>query len=259
MNTKIIGLSTVTENKITLPDSFKKIITEPSYVEKGINRYWNTNKDYIKKWLGGHLKGIKVTYQDFESSGIERGFSIDLDTPDTGFGTFRSGLRHPLGYSGLPELSSTTLGFQLWSEKAYRIRKSVTNPKATGCLTTCLPKDTLVADHFIGTTPAASRLFKEYRDSGWDLPYILEEWILSEIINYLTIIITYDEHQKDGDTGKNGVARGDIFSIQEKIEGKHYIQAGIKLPLITTNQHVEKISIENNTFKYVTKQNTSFW
>ena len=34
-------------NKITIPESFKKIITHPDYVENNLNEYWNKNKKEV--------------------------------------------------------------------------------------------------------------------------------------------------------------------------------------------------------------------
>lgn len=236
-------------SRIILPENFKKIITEPSYVENGINYYWNNHQNHIKNWLGPHLEGSKKTYLDLESNPPEKGFSTNLDNPEVGYGTFRSNLRHSLGYSALPELTPINLEFQLWSPKAIEIRKAVTNPRASGCMTTCLPKNTLVEDHFCGSTASAVRLFKTYRDSNWDLHYILNEWLPNELINYITVIILHNEHQENTDTGKKGIARGDVFTLDEKIQGKHYLEADIELPLIVTDEEAQIITMENNTFK----------
>ncbi len=234
-------------SRIILPENFKKIITEPSYVEKGINRYWNNHQYHIKKWLGGYLKGSKETYLDLESSGIEKGFSTNLDNPKFDEGAFRSILRHFLGYNALPGLLPSNLGFQIWSSRALVLRETI--PKAKGIIPKKL-ENILVVDHFVGTTAAAARLFKTYRDSGWDLPYILNEWLPKEIINYITIVILHDEHQENRDTGKKGIARGDVFTLEEKLEGLHYMKADIKLPLIVTNKNANRINMENNDFKY---------
>ena len=245
---KTIGQSM--KNKITLPDSFRAIITQPDYVEDGINRYWNTNKDYIKKWLGAYLQGQKVTYELLESSGIKEGFSTDLDKPLNGYGAFRANLRHPLGYTALPQLTPNSLGFQIWSESALELRQTITNPRAKGCLTSCLPSSgpgSIVTDHFTGTTASAVHIFKTYRDSNWDLDYILNEWLPSQLINYITVLIRQEEHQEDKETGKKGIPRGDIFSLEQKLAGLHYQHASVPLPLKVTNEFAEEI-VSTHTF-----------
>ena len=241
---------------IELPDNFKEIITQPDYVEDCINQYWDINKKQIKPWLGAYLKGSKVTYQDLESSGIEKGFSTNLINPPKGKGTFRTNLRHPLGYSALPELTPSSLGFQLWSKSALELRRTVKNSRATGCLTTAggiIPKSgpgSIVKDHFTGTTASAVNIFDTYRKSDWNLDYTLNEWLPNRLINYITILIRQEEHQEDKVTGKKGVPRGDVFSLDEKMGGKHYAYAGIPLPLVVTDKH----SIEITSTKRVQKK-----
>tara|TARA_Y100000310_G_C20570106_1_gene757576 strand:+ start:32 stop:748 length:717 start_codon:yes stop_codon:yes gene_type:complete len=236
--------------KITLPDDFRKIVTQPNYVEDGINQYWNINEDYIKTWLGGYLLGNKTTYEYFKQNDLTEGFSTDLDNPLNGLGAYRANLRHPLGYTALPKLTSSSLGFQLWSEPALRLRQTVTNPKATGCLTSFLPESglgSIITDHFTGTTAAAACIFKTYRDSNWDLDYILNEWLPSQLINYITVLIRHEEHQEDKKTGQKGISRGNVFTLEQKMAGEHYSHAGVPLPLRVTNEHAEEI-IGNNFF-----------
>ena len=232
------------KNKIKLPNTFKNILTQPDFVEDGLNGYWNTHQDYITKWLGAYLKGSKVTYQDLESSGIERGFSTNLDDPKRTYGTFRANLRHPLGYTALPQVTPTNLGFQIWSESALRLRKTITSPRATGCLTSLLPDSgpgAIVEDHIAGSTASGAKIFKTYRDCGWDLDYILQEWLPNEIINYLIVLVRHEEHQFDEAIGKKGIPRGDVFSLDEKLSGKHYEHAGIPLPLLVTDERARII------------------
>jgi hypothetical protein len=258
MNTKIIGPSTMTENKITLPDSLKNILTQPDYVEDGMNSYWNRNNDFIKTWLGAHLEGNKTTYQKLASSGIQKAFSTNLDNPSKGLGTFRSGLRHPLGYSALPAFIAKSLGFQLWSESALRLRQTITNHRATGCLTKFLPDSghgAIISDHLTGTTASGVCIFKTYRDSNWDLGYILNEWLPDSLINHLTVLIRQEEHQEDKVTGKKGIPRGDIFSLEEKLNGLHYKEAGITLPLKVTNERAEEIVSKSIVYNNITNNN----
>ena len=168
--------------------------------------------------LISYLKGSKVTYQDLESSGIERGFSTNLDDPKRTYGTFRANLRHPLGYTALPQVTPTNLGFQIWSESALRLRKTITSPRATGCLTSLLPDSgpgAIVEDHIAGSTASGAKIFKTYRDCGWDLDYILQEWLPNEIINYLIVLVRHEEHQFDEAIGKKGIPRGDVFSLDD--------------------------------------------
>jgi hypothetical protein len=243
----------MTENKIILPDSFRNILTQPDYVEDGMNRYWNKYEKDIIHWIGPQLVGEKTKYELYEKNGSKY-FSTDLDEPENGYGKFRSCLRHPLGYSGLPEITPKTLGFQIWSESALRLRQTITNPRARACLTSAggiIPKSgpgANVIDHLTGTTASGVRIFKIYRDSDWDLNYILDEWLPNSLINYLTVLIRHEEHQEDKETGKKGIPRGDVFSLEEKLAGQHYQHAGVPLPLKVTNEFAEEIVSKNIFF-----------
>jgi len=239
------------ENKIKLPDSLRDIITQPDYVENGINQYWNKNNQYIIDWLGPQLLGEKVKYQLYEKNDSKY-FSTDLDNPKKdGRGLFRSTLRHCLGYSGLASVSIKDLGFQIWSESALELRKTITHPRAKGCKTSLLPPSgpgAIVVDHFGGTTASGTTIFKLYRDSDWNLDYILNEWLPNSLVNYLTVLIRHEEHQEDKETGKKGIPRGDVFSLEEKLAGLHYQHAGVPLPLKVTNEFAEEIVSKNVFF-----------
>ena len=85
------------------------------------------------------------------------------------------------------------------------------------------------------------QIFKTYRDCGWDLDYILQEWLPNEIINYLIVLVRHEDHQFDEAIGKKGIPRGDVFSLDEKLSGKHYEHAGIPLPLLVTDERARII------------------
>ena len=67
------------------------------------------------------------------------------------------------------------------------------------------------------------------------------EYLPSNIFKFLKVsILDRGEHTKDN-KGNPGIARGDVYSIEEKIEGLHYKAAGITLPLIVTNEKDEEL------------------
>ena len=215
-------------DKILLPEKFRKIITQPDYVERKLYRFWNKHCEETIKWLGPELASQKLKYEMYIKNGSKY-FSKDLDNPPRGQGKFRANLRHGLGYTALPEFSSNKLGFKLFSEKALRfLIEGSTDNKITD-------------DHFFGTRPIGSTLFKKYVNSNFNLDYILNEYLPSNIFKFLTVsILDIGEHTKDN-KGNPGIARGDIYTIEQKIEGLHYKAAGITLPLIVTNEKDEEL------------------
>ena len=215
-------------DKILLPKNFRKIITQPDYVEHRLSKFWNKHKEETQKWLGPELQAQKLKYELYSNNGSKY-FSKDLDNPPHGQGNFRTGLRHGLGYTALPEFSPNKLGFKLFSDKAFKflIEDSTDNR--------------LTDDHFFGTRPIGSTLFKKYVNSDFNLDYILNEYLPSNIFKFLKVsILDRGEHTKDN-KGNPGIARGDVYSIEEKIEGLHYKAAGITLPLIVTNEKDEEL------------------
>lgn len=214
---------------LKLPNDFSKLLTSPDYVEVKLSSYWRKNKKDICDWVGPELQAQKLKYELYSKNGC-RLFSTNLDTPEFGKGKFKSQLRFNLGYGALPSFSDNNLGFKIWSNKAFEFfNNEYTDNK-------------IVSDHFFGTTPTGSSLFKMYRDSNWDLDFILNDYIPNNIYKFLRVnILDVGEHTR-GNDGKAGVARGSkLFTIEEKQKGLHYTKAGIYLPLIVTNSKNEEL------------------
>ena len=209
-------------NKITIPESFKKIITHPDYVENNLNEYWNKNKKDVIDWITPQLVGEKTKYELYVKNN-SKFFSTDLVDPKKGSGKFRSSLRIPFGYNGLPSESCKLVGFKIWSENAFEHKKY----KHTG--------NTIVGDHFFSTTEGGAALFEVYRDSGWDLDFMLVNYIPSNIYKNIKIwVLNRGEHTKDKN-GKSGISRrrGE-YTLEQRTRGLHYTDRGINLPLLVT-------------------------
>lgn len=231
------------KSKIKLPDSFSNILTHPNFVENRLNEWWSIYKNDVLIWLEGQLRGEKFKY-DWYLGKEEEGnpckyFSTDFIDPEVGKGKFKSTLRHQLAYSAIPEFTAKKLGFGIWSEGALQVRERLGGNK--GCFVDVI-KGKVTQDHIIGATPAACASFVEYRDSGWDIHYILHDWLPSQLVNYFEILILKSEHQTDTNSLKEAIKRGDkYFSIEDKRKGLHYTQAEVPLPLVVTNENSQRI------------------
>ena len=132
----------------------------------------------------------------------------DLDNPNT-TGKFKSTLRLTLGYNLLtPTLTQAKIG--LYSEKALNLR--LNDPKWD---------DYVTDDHVFGTTEVGLQTFLNYKNSGWDMKYMLNEWLPQHLYLWLQIRILKSEHQGDG-----SVKRGK-HTLEEKTSLVHYDEANI--------------------------------
>lgn len=213
---------------IKLPNDFKNIICSPEYVEVKLSSYWRKNKKDVCDWIGPELQAQKLKYELYSENGC-RVFSTDLDNAPRGKGKFKSQLRFNLGYGAMSAFSDKQLGFKIYSERAFDfINNDLTNNEITD-------------DHFFGSTPTGTSVFRAYRDSNWDLDYVLHDYIPNGLYKFLTVkILDIGEHTAGPDGA--GVARGDKnFSLEEKVQGLHYKKANIGLPLIVTNSKNERL------------------
>ena len=203
---------------IKLPDNFRKVIHTPDYVEVKLNKYWTDNTSENIPAITARLIGMKVEYQ----------YAMD-NLPNTKwyYGTgnldekskFRSHTRLDIGY-GLPlkNFNTKNLGFELFSEKAYRLKLARKMGKQ------------VVKDHIFGTTEVGVQTFKTYKQSGWDIDFMTNEYIPQTLYQHLISRLHKSEHQKEDMYDTNGVARG-LHTMNEKISLLHYKEANVQLPL----------------------------
>ena len=78
-----------------------------------------------------------------------------------------------------------------------------------------------VDDHLFGVTEVGNAMFMEYKNSGWDLNYVLNEWLPQHLYLWLQVKILKTEHQGDG-----SVKRGK-HTLEEKTSLVHYDEANI--------------------------------
>ena len=195
---------------IKLPQNMKNKIDNSDLVESRLSDYWNENKGTIKGYLRGSLLGDKVKLETLQSTlnseDIDK-YVGDLDKPNT-TSKYKSSLRLSLGYGGLtPTLTHKMIG--LYSERALDLKLNKKMGKKC------------VDDHLFGVTEVGNAMFMEYKNSGWDLNYVLNEWLPQHLYLWLQVKILKTEHQGDG-----SVKRGK-HTLQEKISLVHYDEANI--------------------------------
>lgn len=188
----------------------KNKIDNSDLVESRLSDYWNENKGTIKGYLRGSLLGDKVKLETLQSTlnseDIDK-YVGDLDKPNT-TSKYKSSLRLSLGYGGLtPTLTHKMIG--LYSERALDLKLNKKMGKKC------------VDDHLFGVTEVGNAMFMEYKNSGWDLNYVLNEWLPQHLYLWLQVKILKTEHQGDG-----SVKRGK-HTLQEKISLVHYDEANI--------------------------------
>ena len=195
---------------INLPQNMKDKIDNSDLVESRLSDYWNENKGTIKGYLRGSLLGDKVKLETLQSTlnseDIDK-YVGDLDKPNT-TSKYKSSLRLSLGYGGLtPTLTHKMIG--LYSERALDLKLNKKMGKKC------------VDDHLFGVTEVGNAMFMEYKNSGWDLNYVLNEWLPQHLYLWLQVKILKTEHQGDG-----SVKRGK-HTLEEKISLVHYDEANI--------------------------------
>ena len=197
---------------IKLPTNMKNKIKDFDLVESRLFDYWNENRDVIQGYLKGRLLGVKAEYDShndtfkFTNETFDK-YIGDLDNPNT-TSKFKSTLRLTLGYGGLtPTLTHKMIG--LYSEKALDLKLNKKMGKKC------------VDDHLFGVTEVGNAMFMEYKNSGWDLNYVLNEWLPQHLYLWLQVKILKTEHQGDG-----SVKRGK-HTLEEKISLVHYDEANI--------------------------------
>ena len=188
----------------------KNKIDNSDLVESRLSDYWNENKGTIKGYLRGSLLGDKVKLETLQSTlnseDIDK-YVGDLDKPNT-TSKYKSSLRLSLGYGGLtPTLTHKMIG--LYSERALDLKLNKKMGKKC------------VDDHLFGVTEVGNAMFMKYKNSGWDLNYVLNEWLPQHLYLWLQVKILKTEHQGDG-----SVKRGK-HTLQEKISLVHYDEANI--------------------------------
>ena len=76
-------------------------------------------------------------------------------------------------------------------------------------------------DHLFGTTEVGLQVFLAYKNSGWDMEYMLDEWLPQHLYLWLQVRILKSEHQ-----GQGSIKRGK-HSLEEKTALVHYNEANI--------------------------------
>ena len=195
---------------IRLPQNMKNKIDNYDLVESRLSNYWNNNKELICGYATARLLGVKAEYEALNSFLSDEDYETyvgNLDNPNT-TGKFKSTLRLTLGYNLLtPTLTQDMIG--LYSEQALELKL---NRKMS---------DKCTNDHLFGTTEVGLQTFLNYKNNGWDMRYMLNEWLPQHLYLWLQIRILKSEHQGDG-----SVKRGK-HTLEEKTSLVHYDEANI--------------------------------
>ena len=193
---------------IRLPQNMKNKIDNYDLVESRLSNYWNNNKELICGYATARLLGVKAEYEALNSFLSDEDYETyvgNLDNPNT-TGKFKSTLRLTLGYNLLtPTLTQDMIG--LYSEQALELKL---NRKMS---------DKCTNDHLFGTTEVGLQVFLAYKNSGWNMEYMLTEWLPQHLYLWLQVKILKSEHQGDG-----SVKRGK-HTLEEKIALVHYDEA----------------------------------
>ncbi len=210
---------------IKIPQIMRDKISNYQLVENRLSDYWNNNTELITGYAHSRLLGVKTEYEALKTFLPDEDYDTyvgDLDNPST-TGKFKSTLRLTLGYNLLtPTLTHNMIG--LYSPQALDLHFADVNPlyknksKEEEALTT--------TDHLFGTTEVGLQVFLAYKNSGWDMDYILSEWLPQHLHLWLQVRILKSEHQGDG-----SVKRGK-HTLEEKTALVHYEEANLSVEVI---------------------------
>jgi hypothetical protein len=200
-----------------LPNDFAKQLSDADYVNDCIQYYLSNKYEYIKPAIKGRLLGLKAEWNNAIKYPelFEKLYSNGDLKNNTGM--FRSYLRLASGYNLLHKtFSPSNTGFQLYTEKAFIAKQSKSN-------------EVITSDHIFGTTTSGVEMFTAFKNSDFDLEYMLENYIPETMYQHIICEMLKSEHQETDD--KPGVARGK-HTLDEKILLNHYKEVGIITPLI---------------------------
>ena len=210
---------------IRIPQNMKDKITDSDLVDERLSDYFWNNQSLTTNYAKGRLLGVKAEYEAHKEYLTEEQFNHyvgDLDSPDT-TSNFKSTLRLIFGYNLLvPTLTHNMI--KLYSEEASQLlEKEVTSEyknKSEEMIKLC------TEDHLFGTTEVGLQVFLAYKNSGWDINYMINEWLPQHLYLWLQVRILKSEHQ-----GSGSIKRGK-HTIEEKIALVHYDEANIKVKVI---------------------------
>jgi hypothetical protein len=205
--------------KIILPENFAKHLSSPDYVNDCLNYYWTDNKITLLPAMESRLIGLRAEWEN--ASKYPETFAMFYGDGDlkTRTSKFRSFTRLAIGYQLLfGTFIPKATRFELFSEGAYHLKKKRKMGKK------------VTKDHIFGTTRTGVEAFSTYEDSGWDLDYMLNEYVPQTLYQHIVCRLLKGEHQKEDEDDTNGVAR-DKHSLEEKISLLHYKESNVPLPL----------------------------
>ena len=211
--------------KIKIPQIMRDRIDNYQVIEDRLSNYWNENKELITGYASARLLSVKAEYEALQSLLSEENYNRyvgDLDDPNT-TGKYKSTLRLTLGYNLLtPGLTHNMVG--LYSPQSLELHEADVNPiyknksHEEEVLTT--------KDHLFGVTEVGSQVFLSYKNSGWDIDYMVNEWLPKNLYLWLQVRILKLEHQGDG-----SVKRGK-HTLEEKKALVHYDEVNLSIEVI---------------------------
>ena len=123
-----------------------------------------------------------------------------------------SDVKNPIGYTGV---NSNGIHSGFVSKEVVRLQRKY------NCSIAQLRKKKLLTDeHVFGTTLIGRRVLQAFIESGFNIKYMVNEWLPNNLYLWATVIITKEE---DKPLVRNG------HSFEQKVNLVHYEEAGIVL------------------------------
>ncbi len=141
------------------------------------DKYWSSNGDDYKKWFKRQLKHLLL---DIESGCSEK------------------------------ELNSFTYRLLLGY---YGVGKQSGIPSGIKTLDSCSNDNT--GDHVFGVVEIGKYIHQEFENCGYDLDYMVNEWLYENLWLWMTIKVSKEEHKKEN-------IERNLHNLEEKKELKHY-------------------------------------
>lgn len=141
-------------------------------------KYWSKNEEKYKRWFKKQLKHLLV---EIEEESTEKELASFM---------WRLGL----GYWGVGTQKGIPSG--IYTESCKNTKKCT-------------------EDHVFGVVEIGKYVHKKFKESDYNIDYMVNEWLYDNLYLWMTIKVSKEEHKKDN------IIRND-HTIEEKKEFKHY-------------------------------------
>lgn len=80
-----------------------------------------------------------------------------------------------------------------------------------------LPPNLITKDHLVGSTEVGRYIHKVFKESNYNIDWMVDEWLYEHLFLWATVKLTKKEHHKDN------VLRNSSHTIEQKLNMEHYI------------------------------------